>query len=250
MSETTPRLSLPIMMAAQSQKSLTHNAALEILDIAVNCALTSLEVADPPAAEEGESWAIPPGATGSWAGQEGRIASWRGGGWLFHAPRPGWIAWVEDAADLFVWTGTGWERRGGSDDLDGLGIGTSFDAVNRLSLASDACLLSHAGAGHRVKVNKAAVGETASLLFQSDWSGRAEIGLAGEDDLSIKVSADGSTWATALSVDGGTAAVTLGAVLRLTPGSAPAAPAAGCLYFDSVTSRLRCHDGSQWHDLF
>ena len=249
MSESTPKLSLPVMMAAQSQKSLTHNAALEILDLAVHCALKSLDVSAPPAAAEGDAWAIPPGAAGEWAGREGRIASWRGGGWMFHAPMPGWVAWVEDRAELHVWTGTDWQVRGATSNIEGIGINAAHDATNRLSLSSDACLLSHAGAGHQVKINKAAPGETASLLFQSDWSGRAEIGLAGEDDLSLKVSADGSSWSTALAVSGDDAQVSIGTALRLLPGAAPVAPQAGCLYFDSVTARLRCHDGAVWHDL-
>jgi hypothetical protein len=44
-------------------------------------------------------------------------------------------------------------------------------------------------------------GDTASLLFQTGWSGRAEMGTAGTDDFSIKVSSDGSSWHTALEID-------------------------------------------------
>ena len=65
-------------------------------------------------------------------------------------------------------------------------------------------MLNHEGAGHQLKLNKAGTGDTASLLFQTDWSGRAEMGTAGEDDFSIKVSADGSTWTTALAFDAAT----------------------------------------------
>jgi hypothetical protein len=54
---------------------------------------------------------------------------------------------------------------------------------------------------HRLTINKAHAGATASLLFQSGWSGRAEMGLAGADGFSIKVSADGSSWHDALAID-------------------------------------------------
>ena len=37
-----------------------------------------------------------------------------------------------------------------------------------------------------------------SLLFQSGWGGRAELGLIGDDDLSLKVSPDGGAWHEAL----------------------------------------------------
>jgi len=40
--------------------------------------------------------------------------------------------------------------------------------------------------------------DTASILLQSDWSGRAEIGLTGDDDLHFRVSPDNSAWTSAL----------------------------------------------------
>lgn len=56
------------------------------------------------------------------------------------------------------------------------------------------------------------------------------------------------------TVNGGSAvnAVTLNATafVRLTPTTAPATPAAGTIYFDNGTSKLRCWDGSTWKDLF
>ena len=79
-----------------------------------------------------------------------------------------------------------------------LGVNTSADTTNRLAVSSAATLLSHAGAGHQLKLNKNAAADTLSLLYQTNWSGRAEMGLAGSDDFELKVSADGSTWTTAL----------------------------------------------------
>jgi hypothetical protein len=32
--------------------------------------------------------------------------------------------------------------------------------------------------------------------------------------------------------------------------AAPASPVAGMVYFDSSTSKLKCHDGTNWQDLF
>jgi hypothetical protein len=69
-------------------------------------------------------------------------------------------------------------------------------------------LLSHAGAGHQLKINKAATGDTASLLLQSDWIGRAEMGLAGNNDFSIKMSADGASWVEAVRVNAQTGRIT------------------------------------------
>jgi hypothetical protein len=71
-------------------------------------------------------------------------------------------------------------------------LNATADLQNRLAISSPASLFNHEGHGHQVKVNKASTGDTASLLFQSNWSGRAEMGLAGNDEFSIKVSGDGA----------------------------------------------------------
>jgi len=50
-------------------------------------------------------------------------------------------------------------------------------------------------------MNKADASNTASLLFQTGWSGRAEMGTMGSDAFAIKVSPDGANFTAALSVD-------------------------------------------------
>ncbi len=246
MPDNSSRLSLPYLMPSQAQKHVTHNSALEVLDVLVQLRLNGLDAITPPdLAEDGTVYALGTGASGAWAGQDGMLAARDDGAWRFVAAQEGWQVVLLPDALPHVRTATGWKPlQGATQNLDGVGIGTGSDTTNRLAVAADASLFSHAGAGHQVKLNKATAGDTASLLYKSGWSGRAEIGLAGNDDLSVKVSADGSAWVTALAIDGASGA------LRLPPGAAPADPQAGQLYFDAATSRLRCHDGSLWHDLF
>ncbi|MFD1344667.1 hypothetical protein, partial [Litorisediminicola beolgyonensis] len=174
---------------------------------------------------------------------------------------PGWQGLDRATGTGLFWDGAAWTPlRAATTGLEGVGIGTGWDATNRLAVAGAASLFTHAGGGHRVTVNKAAPSETATLLFQTGWSGRAEIGLAGSDALSVKVSEDGTAWTEAVTV-AGTGAVGIGVsapqrslhlgdVLRLEPGTAPTNPAAGDLYFDASLGTLRCHDGSTWRDLF
>ena len=88
-----------------------------------------------------------------------------------------------------------------------VGVNATADAANRLAVASPASLFSHEGSDHRLKVNKATEADTASVLFQTGFSGRAEFGLAGDDDWHVKVSADGSDWHEAIVVDRATGAV-------------------------------------------
>ncbi len=59
----------------------------------------------------------------------------------------------------------------------------------------------------QLKLNKHANTDTASLLYQTNYSGRAEMGLTGDDSFHIKVSADGASWKDALAIDRSTGAV-------------------------------------------
>lgn len=72
-------------------------------------------------------------------------------------------------------------------------------------------LLSHKdiGADIRLTLNRASETDTASLLYQSAFSGRAEMGLAGDNRFQIKTSPDGQNWQTALSIDPNNARVSL-----------------------------------------
>jgi hypothetical protein len=73
---------------------------------------------------------------------------------------------------------------------------------------SPGTLFDHEGGSHRLAVNKAASSETASILFQEAYSGRAEIGLAGDGGFALKTSADGAAWHDALRADPLTGRVT------------------------------------------
>ncbi len=49
MSEITPKLSMPLIMPAQAQKHVTHNEAIELLDMIVQLTLEATEAVTPPA---------------------------------------------------------------------------------------------------------------------------------------------------------------------------------------------------------
>ncbi|PPB79452.1 uncharacterized protein DUF2793 [Albidovulum inexpectatum] len=198
---TTPNLALPYIAAAQAQKHVTHNEALDRLDGLVQLAVKDRDLTAPPASPaEGDRYIVAPGATGAWAGWDGDLVLFSGGAWVRLAPQAGWRVWIEDEAVLLVFDGASW--RDFMQNVPMLGINTTADATNRLSVKADATLLSHDGAGHQVKINKASDSNTASVLFQSGWTGHAEMGLMGGTGFSVKVSGDGTTWTEALSIDG------------------------------------------------
>ena len=210
MSQILPNLSLPLMQASQAQKHVTHNEALNVLDTVAQLSVLDSSVLTPPIAQDGDRYLVPVGSTGVWVDQEGTVALFDGNAWLFFAPKVGWLAFDQSVGDYVYFNGIGWNELPKDTDLTNLqnvGINTTADATNRLSISAPATLLSHEGAGHQIKVNKAGVSDTASLLFQSNWSGRAEMGLNGSDNWSLKISPDGSTWQDALSFDAASGAV-------------------------------------------
>ena len=214
MSESTS-LKLKFLEASQAQKHVTHNEALQTLDVLVQLNVLDRDVSAPPTSPgEGDRYIVAASATADWLDQANSIAAWQDGAWRFFVPETGWSAWVVDEASNVQFDGSDWVivASGQSGAATTFGINTVADEVNRLAVASDAILFNHDGNGVQAKLNKNATADTASLLYQTGFSGRAEIGLAGNDDLSFKVSSDGATWFESLRVDGasGNVAMPLG----------------------------------------
>ncbi|AIJ53869.1 hypothetical protein C086_00484 [Brucella abortus F6/05-3] len=212
--DETPNLKLPYILPSQAQKHVTHNEALRMLDAIVHLGVKSWSLGDAPSSPaEGDRYIVAAQASGAWAGKDGMIASFIDGGWLFVIPATGWLAYVADEALLLVFDGSLWKNSSSVPDelsLSMLGVQATPDAVNRFALSSDASLFNNAGAGHQVKVNKQAASDTASLLFQTNWTGYAEMGLNGSNDFSVKVGDDGGNWREALRVDRATGNVAIG----------------------------------------
>jgi hypothetical protein len=207
----TNNLALPYIAAAQAQKHVTHNEALRKLDTLVQLAVLDSTLTEPPASPaEGDRYIVAASATDAWAGKDNAVATWVDGVWEFATPGDGWLAYDIAAETILVCLGGAWEAAAAgasSGPFDELGINTTADSTNRLAVRSEAVLFTAIDAGDggtgdvRFTVNKEADGDTASLLFQSGWSGRAEVGLAGDTDLVFKVSPDGTAWTEAIRID-------------------------------------------------
>ena len=210
--DETSNLLLPYILAAQAQKHVTHNEALRKLDALVQISVADRDLGAPPESPaEGARYIIAASPTGAWTGHAGKLAAWQDGAWAIYPPRTGWLAWVEDEGAPVAWNGTNWVTVGGSSSVNPaalVGINATADATNRLSISSPASLFNHDGAGHQMKINKNVATDTASILFQTGFSGRAEMGLAGSDDYSFKVSPDGAVWFNAIVINRATGACT------------------------------------------
>ena len=214
MTDETPRSGLPLLAAAQAQKHVTHNEALLQLD-ALSCArLLDRDLSAPPGSvSDGDTYLVKATGSGDWTGQSGRIAFAVDGAWRFYPPYTGLIAYVVDEAKLLVFDGTAWNDVASLLTLQNVslvGINTSADATNKLAVKSSALLFDNAGGGVQAKLNKHAAGDTASLLYQTGYSGRAEFGLTGDDNFHCKVSPDGAAWTDAVVIDRTSGALTLG----------------------------------------
>ena len=214
MSDATARLNLPYLAAAQAQKHVTHNEALALLDVLVQSVVVSRSLAQQPADPgEGEVYILPAGAGGAdWSGRpEGVVMAYRDGVWRRIDPRTGWRVHVADEAALIVFDGADWVAAGAHmgplSNLPSLGVGTAPDAANPLAVKLNNALFAaqpaeEGGTGDlRLVFNKQSAPDVLSLLFQSGWSGRAELGLVGDDALSVKMSPDGVNWNEALRVE-------------------------------------------------
>lgn len=242
MPDETTILSLPLILPAQAQKHVTHNEAITQLDLIVQLAVLNRTLSAPPALPAiGDRHIVAAGATGLWAGQSGRIALFGETGWQFTQPLPGWQAHVLAEGQTAVFDGAAWKTPSeGPLTVTQLGVSATADATNRLSVAAPATLLNHAGSGHQLKLNKATTADTASLLFQTGFSGRAEMGTAGTDNFSVKVSADGTTFFTALEATASSGAVTLPQPMRLGGQAAdPVSPPNGTLWLNTTSGEVK-----------
>ncbi|MEM8921790.1 MAG: DUF2793 domain-containing protein, partial [Pseudomonadota bacterium] len=201
--ERSANLDLPYIMPSQAQKHVTHNEAIRALDAVVQLSVLDRTLTEPPASPvEGDRHIIAAGATDAWIAKDNQIAAWQDGAWAYFPPQEGWLAWSAADNDLFVWNGAAWNAAssGGSVNPASLvGVNATADTTNRLSVASSAALFSHDGNDHRLKINKNAGGDTASVLYQTGFSGRAELGLTGDDNFHLRTSPDGDAWTSQLS---------------------------------------------------
>lgn len=229
MSDTSARLGLPYLAAGQMQKHVTLNEALTRLDGLVQCCVTSRSLATQPAEPangalyilpddaEGAVWSLHPG---------GSLMRAEGGGWTRLTVPAGLVAVIADAGEVVVRHEAAWVPLSAFLDelqtLERLGIGATADAANPFLARLNSALWTARETGDggtgdlRLVLNKAGPSGVLSLILQSGWSGRAELGLIGEDAFGLKVSADGSAWTEAMRVDpaSGRVSFPLGATRR------------------------------------
>lgn len=114
MANITNRVNLPYILQSQSQKEVSHNDALNILDVLLHAVAQDVGLNTPPGSPAvGQCWVVGASPTGAWAGKASQIVQAAdGGGWFFVAPFKRLRLWNEAADEYYVYDGAAWMPEG------------------------------------------------------------------------------------------------------------------------------------------
>lgn len=106
---STANLGMTLLSLGQSQKEVTVNAALRLIDAVSNIGVKDKDLNTPPASPaESDLYIIGPSPTGVWAGKAKQLAVYTGGTWVYIPPKEGVCFWVMDEDVVYVYNGTAW----------------------------------------------------------------------------------------------------------------------------------------------
>lgn len=108
MSDQTPRLALPYLHVGQAQKEVSHNEALQRLDICVQSAVEEVLDAPPISPVEGACWLVSTTPDGEWTGHADAIAQWTSSGWRFVEAFAGLQVWLDATGVALRHNGSNW----------------------------------------------------------------------------------------------------------------------------------------------
>jgi hypothetical protein len=104
----TGRLKLPYILQAQAQKEVTHNQALNILDVLVNTVAQSIADIPPDKTNEGEIYIVGDNPQGIFDGNANRLAQFSEGSWSFYQPLNYMEVMVIDKKQKFTFADNEW----------------------------------------------------------------------------------------------------------------------------------------------
>lgn len=108
--DVTERLALPFILPGQAQKELTHNEALQQLDLIVAGAIEEPPRNDPPQSPAiGSCFIVGSSPTGEWASLAAYVAGYTSGGWRYIPPADGMRFLVRSSGETAIRAGGVWE---------------------------------------------------------------------------------------------------------------------------------------------
>jgi hypothetical protein len=124
----TPRLTLPYISSSQSQKEVTHNESLNILDALLQATALNYTATPPGSPAAGDLYLVGASPTGAWSGHAQAVALYIGGTWEFHTPEEGWLCYDQTANVPRVFDGSTWVNLvslGGGEANTASNVGTA-----------------------------------------------------------------------------------------------------------------------------
>ena len=119
------------MLAGQAQKEFYVNEAHALADALLHAACEDEAAAPPVDPADGEAWLVATGATGEWAGEDGKLAARQAGNWLVVAPKDGMRLFDRATGQVLLYNG-GWQRPAAPALPSG---GSVIDAEARAAIA-------------------------------------------------------------------------------------------------------------------
>lgn len=107
---TTPRLGAPELVSAQAAPETTVNEQIRYVEQGAGYFIVKdKDLTSPPGSPvDGDAYIVATGATGAWAGKDGKIAFRMSAGWLYVTPIEGMLAYAQDENLRYVFNGTDW----------------------------------------------------------------------------------------------------------------------------------------------
>jgi len=191
---TSARLALPLISVGQSQKEVTHNEALVMIDILLNRTALTLATTPPGSPSNGDTHLVATsGTSGVFIGHEGKIAYYLTSvaAWQYITPTTGFEILVTGTSIRYRWTGSAWLA------LNGVYTPTLTHVTNINGSTAYQCVFNAVGNVCTVS-GKLRFNTTSVAAAQIDLSLPITSNLAAEEDLAgTAVSedvADGPLW--------------------------------------------------------
>ena len=92
---STGRLGLPYIVTAQAQKEVTHNQALNRLDVFVTPVVVDIADTPPGSPAEGDLYIVGTSPTGDFVGHNNELAQYLTSGWVFDTP----FKWMDEVVE-------------------------------------------------------------------------------------------------------------------------------------------------------
>ncbi len=192
---TTDHLGITLVDQSQSQKEVTVNTALVMLDALLNTGVIDKDLTAPPGSPaSGDVYIAATGATGAWTGKDNQIA-WYNQTWKFIVPTEGLTFWVRDEDKLYSWSGTAWTstlEALTTPQFSRIGLGTAPHATHIINLYGPSALI-NGSSGFFLQLNKSTAAQNLEFIFQQGFTTYAELGLLGDNEFTLKTS-DGTSY--------------------------------------------------------